>query len=576
MIFALATIPPVMAALECIDSGNETYVIIERGKTYNGIAALEKFHNVGFDPNDNLSQGFTATEFDAMVEQVKSLNAGTENAFFRFFVQDGTALKAAAIAANAGLAKDQFNVTMYEDGTGTYDALFNAYIKGKTVSSDKDEIYEAYAAEVEKVQSYFNTIMSKTDNKNSDQVLNYNIGRAFALAALPNFTLVMQNENEVKGILEDASDIPTKLLACFGFDGYDGEAEYSLKIEYKSISGLVGQLSEGERTDYLTLMYGDFYEDTFKALTRTERGGEAAPEKKLVFIGSRHSGYPKFASSDSYGIGGLKSGETLPSSYEALPEKYKTPLLFECKEDYDAFLAVVNNEANFDDGIDVAVKEAAKIACFNYYIDYIFTLKLTYALYGSDYDIIMKGHPREAIGSYSEWGNRYKVSYGEDKTYVYDKLMDAALLGFHSSDTVGKLIGTVPYGTSAENLAYLGVEIAIAGLPSSTYSGYELSVDVLFILAETEQDIAGTGSDNPASQVKARYDEGNLLYTDKDGNKQTTVFLNTGNVFKSIADVFGAQGNTKVSEKYNGLFNGWLTKNHPGATGIDAQGFAVK
>ena len=306
VIFALATIPPVMAALDCIENGHETYVIIERGKTYNGIAALEKFHNTGFDPNDNLSQGFTATELGAMVDQVKALNESTENAFFNFFVQDGTALMAAAISANAGLTRDQFLVTMYEDGTGTYDALTNTYIKGKGVTDSSDNIYIGYAEKVAEVSALFDEIMAKNDNGVADTALRYNIGRAFALAALPNFKLVMQNETEVVSIIENASLLPrTKLLSVFGVEGYDDEVEYKANIEYKTISQMVSKLSEEQRTNYLTLMYGDFYADTFAALTRTMRADEAAPAKKLVFIGSRHSGYPKFASNAAYGIGGL-------------------------------------------------------------------------------------------------------------------------------------------------------------------------------------------------------------------------------------------------------------------------------
>ena len=69
IIFALATIPPVLAALDAIGNGYETYAIIERGKTYNGIDSLEYFHNAGFDPSNNQSTGFTEQEFNSMVER---------------------------------------------------------------------------------------------------------------------------------------------------------------------------------------------------------------------------------------------------------------------------------------------------------------------------------------------------------------------------------------------------------------------------------------------------------------------------------------------------------------------------
>ncbi|MBQ9745675.1 MAG: hypothetical protein IJW21_02505, partial [Clostridia bacterium] len=123
IIFALATIPPVLAALDSIANGYETYAIIERGKTYNGIDSLEYFHNAGFDHKNNQSSGFTAEEFSAMIEKVKELKG--EDVYFYFYVQDGTALMAAAIAANAGLTADDFHVYMCEDGTGAYNALYN-------------------------------------------------------------------------------------------------------------------------------------------------------------------------------------------------------------------------------------------------------------------------------------------------------------------------------------------------------------------------------------------------------------------------------------------------------------------
>lgn len=108
IIFALATIPPVLASLECISSGYETYAIIERGKTYSGIEQLEDFHNAGFDPTSNLSNGFTDTEFNSMVNKVKELKS--EDTFFYFYAQDGKALTAAAVAANAGLSTEQFHI----------------------------------------------------------------------------------------------------------------------------------------------------------------------------------------------------------------------------------------------------------------------------------------------------------------------------------------------------------------------------------------------------------------------------------------------------------------------------------
>lgn len=571
IIFALATIPPVLAALDCIDSGNETYAIIERGKTYNGIDSIEYFHNAGFDINNNLSQGFTETEFNAMVDTVKKLKSDDENAFFYFYAQDGTALKCAAIAANAGLSEDEFHIYMCEDGTGAYISLYNDFVKDKTVNNEKDEVYTNYMEWADDAKEYFDEIMSKTDNKNSDEKLAYHIGRAYALASLPNFTYYLQDEANVVGVLENTGDVKTKLLSAFGADGYNEKTEFKLNLKYQKISEGIAKLDENQKKDYLTLMYGSFYEDTYAALTRGDRADKTAPADKLVFIGSRHTDYPNFASDAAYGIGGLDADATLPESYAQLDAKYKTALLFATEDDYKAFLEVVNNAANYTDGVDAEAQKKTKVACFNLYIDYIYTLKLTYALYGEDYDIIMKGHPREAIGSSDEWGNRYKVSYGENKEYVYDKLLDQALLAFHEKDSTGKYIGMVPYGTAAENLAYLGADIAIAGLPSSTYSGYDLDVDVLFILAESSQTIADTDS-----QVKERYEAGNLTYTDASGETKNAVYYNIGNVYKAVSKILTNAGDTEGAKAIDALFASWLSATHAGATDINDQGFAVK
>ena len=572
VIFALATIPPVLAAMDCIDNGYETYAIIERGKTYSGIEQIETFHNAGFDVGSNKSTGFTNEEFNAMVAKVKELNDAEGNAFFNIYVQDGTALKGAAVAANAGLTTEQFHVYMCEDGTGAYAALRNNYINGKTVTAEVDGVWENYKAQVSTAANEFATVMSKTDNVQTDGMFSYNIGKAYALAALDNFTYYLQDEATIVTALENTGEVKTKLLSAFGVAGYNTEVEYTLNLKYQKISQGIAKLTEEEKADYLTLMYGDYYEDTYSTLTRTERAGETAPSKKLVFIGSRHNGYPAFASDEKYGIGGLAADGTIPASYAELPEKYKNPLLFATEADYEGFLAEINNEENYSEegaAVDPEAKRMAQVACFNNYINYIYTLKFTYLAYGAEYDLIMKGHPREAIGCWKDWGSRYKVTYGEEQTYVYDELMDNILLSFHANDSIGKYIGMVPYGTAAENLAYLGADIAICGLPSSTYNGYDTDVDVLFILAATTENIEGT-----ASQVAERYKAGNLLYTDSNGKKQKTVFYNTGNACRKVAEIFTNIGNTVLAETYTQMFNAWLKETHgKDVEGIDWQGF---
>lgn len=577
VIFALATIPPVLSALEAIKNGDPTFVIIERGKTYSGIASLENFINVGFDPTNNLSTGFTEKEFNDMIAQVKAIKEANPDIFINFYVQDGTALFGAAIAANAGVDADHFHVYMCEDGTGAYNALYNSYLKNLTVTAEVDGVYENYATRVANAKAEFDAIMAKTDNKRTDDALKYNIGKAFALAALDNFTFYIQDEAQIVSLLENTGDVKTKLLSSFGVKGYEAEVELTLNLKYGKIAAAVAELTEQQRTDYLTLMYGQYYADTYAALTRTKRADKDAPAKKLVYIGARHSGYPALVSDAKHGIGGLEAGSKVPATYAELDAKYKTPLIFGTEADYQLFLDELNNAENYTAELSDEVKAMVGVACFNYYVDYIFNLKFTFAIYGAEYDLIMKGHPREVIGSWSEWGNRYKVTYGEnnDQTYVYDKLYDNVLLSFHKNDSTGKYIGMVPYGTAAENLAYLGADIAIAGLPSSTYNGFDTAVGVLFIMTLTDEDIVGTGKDTSASSVKERFEAGNLVYTDAEGNTKNAVFYNTGNIYKSLATIYSALEDAETAAIYQAKFDAWLNATHKDAETIDEQGFAV-
>ena len=556
IIFALATVPPVLAALDAIGSGYETYALIERGKTYNGIEKIEGFHNAGFDPESNESNGFTYTEFNTMIDKVKELREAEENSFFYIYAQDGTALRAAAVAANAGIPVEDFHVIMIEDGSGSYLALREYFVDGKT------DPVEKFMSLLNSVGPAFNTVMSKQDNKNSDEALKYSLPTAFVLSVLPNFTYWLQDGENIAGILRE-----TSLAPVFGIGEEKNTTGFSANLRYMTIAEKINELNDEQKADYLTLMYGDYYENTYAALTRTTRWNKSAPAEKLVFIGARHGYYPRFASDEKYGIGGIGEGGSIPESYDALDEKYKNPLLFGSASDYAIFLSAINDVSNYPSDAPESVIAQMKAECFNLYIDYIFTFKFTYSLYGAENDIILKGHPREVIGASEEWNNRYTVKHIEvegdgikETKYSYDKLIDAALCAFHEKDSVGKYIGMVPYGTAAENLAYLGVDITVCGLPSSTYSGLDTGVPILFIMAETDESICGDDS-----QVKDRFNAGNLTYT-LDGEEVSSIFYNNGNVCKYNANIL------KIAA-FEKLFEAWLAANRPGSDDIDAQGF---
>lgn len=569
VIFTLATLPPVLAALDAISNGGESYAIIERGKTYNGIESVESFHNVGFDTESNESRGFTDAEFDAMTEQVRSLRASEENSFFYFYAQDGTAMHCAAMAANAGIPLEDFHVVMCEDGTGTYRALYDTFISGKSVTESEDAPYEAFMQVLNEAGTAFTEIMLSRDNENGDEALKYDIPRAFALSVLPNFTYWLQNEAGVESILGEAEG--SELLCIFGMG--EGESGLNASLRYQTISEKIYTLNENMKADYLALMYGDYYKDTYNVLTRTTRSGEVAPAEKLVFIGTLCGDYPKFASEAKYGIGGIEKGGAIPQSYSELDEKYKNELLFSCEDDYRIFLDCVNDPDNYPYYYTGEVIAEIKRACFNLYVDYIYTLKYAYLLYGEEYDLIIKGHPRESVGDHSEWGNRYKIDWAKLHDgrpfvmyYYYDMLLDDLLMSFHTNDSVGRCIGMVPYGTAAENLAYLGVDITVCGLPSSTYSGLDTGVDVLFIMCDTDESICGDDS-----QVKDRFNAGELTYTE-DGSTLPTIYYNTGNTYKYAAQIFESSGDRAKADEYRQLFRAWLAANRPGADDIDAQG----
>lgn len=548
IIYTLATIPPVLAALDSIDNGYETYAMIERGKTYSGIAATNKFHNIGFNVSSNSSAGFTRDQFNLVVNKVKELNVyGNEK--FNIYVQDGTALEALAIAANSELNSNQYNIIMCEDGRSAYSDLRSSYVAGKTVTAQNDEVYETYKTRVEYLTDATNLILSKNDNVVGQGIFGYNISNAFALASIENFTYWFQDKNQIKNILESATttdSTKTKLLTGFGIEGYNDEIDLTLSVKYKSISEYVSQFDSNEKTNYLTLMYGNYYEDTYNTLTRTtlSDGTTSVPTKKLVFIGSRIKSFPTLM--NLLGIGGATSASDIPDDYASLNAKYKNSLLFANESDYMTFINTVNNSASYLTAATTEQKDAVRVACFNYYLNYIFVMKYTYVQYGTEYDLIMKGHPSEVIGAYENWTNHYIAA-----SYNYDKLMNDVCLAFHTSDSIGKYIGMVPYGTAAENLAYLGVDIAIAGLNSSTYTGYDTDVDVLFVLQPTNANITANAN------LNSRYEAGNLTYH-KNGVEYTTKYDNTGNILKTLSKIYTDSSETELAELYKTKYEEWL------------------
>lgn len=566
IIYTVATIPPVLAALDSIDNGCETYAYIERGKTYSGIEKVDNFYNIGFNTSSNSSSGFTQHSFELVTNKIKELNVfGNEK--FNIYVQDGTALLGLGVAANSKLYKNQYNIIMCEDGTGAYAALKTGYVNGKVISSSKDEIYDNYYTAVNNMQVTVDNILASSNHMIAESVFYYNIPNAFALAGIDNFTYWLQDKTQIKDILEKAStgSTKTKLLSSFEIEGYEEKNDLKLNVKYESINECVAKLNDKDKTKYLTLMYGNYYNDTYNTLTRTtlSDGTTSVPDKKLVFIGTRIKNSPNMIS--LLGIGNATSASEVPDEYNLLDKKYKNSLLFPNEEDYMVLINSVNNDTSYLSAPTQEQKEAIRVQCFNYYLNYILTIKYTYAQYGSDYDIIMKGHPSEVLGAYQNWTSHYTAN-----GYVYDKLINDVFLAFHQQDSIGKYVGMVPYGTAAENLAYLGANISIGGLNSSTYTGYDTSVDVLFVLETTNSNITSN------TNLNSRYEAGNLIYH-KESEEFNTKYDNNGNILKTLVKIYTSSGETELAASYQTKFENWLKSTfnleEVGSHDIDDQGF---
>ena len=575
IIFTIATIPPVLSALECMISGNETYAFIERGKTYNGIAETEKFHNIGFDVSSNSSTGFNNEYFNTVVNQIKELNVyGNEK--FNIYVCDATGYYGFGLAANAQLNSDQFHIYLCEDGMATYSGFSYHYITDLVVNDKNDQPYEKMVSDVYNVRSRVEYILSKNDNNFSELGTGYNI--AYPLSSLENVTYFIQDDVRIKNYLEElgTENCRTKLLSAIGFEGYSEDSEINLNIEFGGISDRVETLNATQKVNYLKLMYGKYYDDTYKTLTRTTLSDNttAVPDKKLVFISSRVKSYPSFAA--DFGYEDVSLASQVPDSYAELNSMYKTDFLFGTEGDYQLFINQLNLSTNYNDDTkpEQDVLDAIRVSCFNYYLDYLVTLKFTYLKYGAEYDIILKGHPSEVLGEHETWTQHYDA--GE---YRYDKLYDNLLLEFHNSDSIGKFIGLVPFGTAAENLAYLGADISLCGLPSSTYTGYDQSVDIKFIMARVN-----TAIDNDTN-LKGRFASGTLIDHDENGNEVVTSYFNIGNLYKQLIEYYSdaETGNAEYKAKYEQKFTEWI-RNVNGLDeeadiigyDVDAQGFLIK
>ncbi len=610
VIYAGGNIPPMMASLMSIANGYPTYVFTDRGRSFSGIDSVKNFYNIGYDITkvQSLDEEYPLT---ATKNKIAEIKANDPLAYFYIYTGESRGLKCAAIAANAGLTKTDFHIYMLEDGIDSYkkfdlyygskaftqcfyDILFAVtkriwfsskaaeLISGKITDVSKGKnpmtaflrrkINNAPGKRFEKMQKkvyeLFEKIMSNCSN-HYDGLHDYKY--SFPLAVNSNFTYVLQDKTKVDGIVKNTNN--KKLWEIFDISGNGRNS--TLNMTYKSIPDMVNALTERQKKDYITLIIGD--NKSLDVLKRQNRADEKAPDKKLIYINSRfHTLFTKPVTDPVYGIGGAGGNDMKDMSYSALPEKYKSTFLFAQEEDYSVFadrMALMAKTPGLP--AETAARTAAK--AFNIYADYIFTIKFIYKLYGGSYDLIIKNHPRCDFGNFKEWGGYYLVKYGDNKVLDWGEYLNLALVNFHKYDSIGRYVAYIDGSISTECLEYLdSSKVSFRGQPSSVYNGLSDRADIPFIITDSDYPISGGGDSQVAySAVPGRYNAGKMNFTDEEGNLQTTVYYNTGNILKYCREICIAEKDENLADFYNSLFKKWINKTDSKAVNTDKQGFIV-
>ncbi|MBR0295178.1 MAG: hypothetical protein IJQ67_04655 [Bacilli bacterium] len=545
IILTAATVPPVVSALESIVNGYPTYAFIERGKTYSGIALLEdaNFYNLGFDATTNESSGVTLAAFKALTDKVVELKTADAEAKFNLFTTDYKPWSAVKVASDANLLLDDFTVYMVEDGTATYSYGKKYFVTPFATNDAADAFFDERLAAADNLlaAAMEDSSVLNEGNKKNGYVEGYK--ETFVLSTHDNFIHVMQDKTKMQAALKDIE----------GSKLYDNYINDGANVVYKSISERVRDLTEEQKDNYLNLMFGDFKAESYRLLTRTvnDTTEDPMPAKKLIYIGTR-------ARQSGKGLIPTQTFTSLGASIADLPLALRE--FFLNQDDYDLVYNYLNDEANYEeawkDNADVVA--AVKNAAFNMYIGFAYNLKITQRLYGDEYDVLFKGHPAETFESPESWKG-YEVTVSETK-YTYNSFMYKLALKFHTDDSEGKFIGVLPGGVAAENLAYLGVDTYVGGLPSSTYTGYDKASPILFVLNTIEDDIHADGN------INQRYLDGELVWED-DGKTIETQFMNKFLTYQILSNLYKEHASTlSDTEKgiYEDIADAYITKLNAG------------
>ncbi len=508
IIFAQSSIPPTLAAMDSILDGGNTYAFIQRGKTYAGIESVSNFDNLGFQTS-NQNNATSLEAIQNMISLVKRLKSSDSKATFNIYVTDFDAYTGFAIGIYAGLSDKDYKVVMIEDGASTYTNFTQYFVTGKTVGGDIDETYDAFDSLLTDATAKIEAMKEDANNSVAGSELMINdLYAVYALATFDNAEYRVQDKSKLLDTLNNY--VQTSRLTSI-YNGTD--KEYTVNIKSSSISNTMSKFNEEQRNKYLSLVFGADKDTTINLLQRTVDGnGNEVPSKKLVYIGSRAYNYDYALVPDIT----LDNYSEYMVDYDRLKElkaegdALATLLVDEyTQEDWTAFKALLPSEGN-----------NKWVKAFNMFQEYRYAFSYVLTLYGDEYDLLYKGHPSELVDSLSTFKDGHYLVDG----ITYKNEMYALVNHFHFEDSLGKRIGVMPGGVAAENFAYLGLDFAICGLNSSTYTGYEVSVPIQFVIGKDNYNVLSTAN------LSGRYAAGTLL--DSEGNN--TLVMNKGNILKAL------------------------------------------
>ena len=635
IIFTMASIPPVLAAVLSINSKNETYAIIQRGRTYSGIEKIENFHNMGFNPEINSTAKFSQEHISLIVAKIKELCAENPGAYFNIFVQDATPILGVAVAANAGLAADDFHIYMIEDGVMIYKQLaaffentdyshiipifLNNRIKNISLAKKLTHllqkqtlynviysvtkrvyfsnlvasfvhniffpvkklpalrykyIYTRYVNDVAAAKKLFESLMARNDVNISEPCFSFGLIFPFSLAALDNFSLIVQDSASVQRIVSQFKN--AEMITAFS-DTSDKDIHHTApKIHYIKIFDAISALSSTDKSKYLSLVFGDSFDEIHSMLTRKFRADMPAPERKLLFFKQMIFVQDYFITLDKTDNLGFNDTEYIPVPYEKLDKKLRNGVIFSSEADYRILSDILSDRSNYPDDFPDTELVALQRKIFTSYINYIFQLKITYKKFGAAYDFIIKGHPSAPLGHPEEWPKfYYNYNYSDGKEFNCSFILDKLIRSFHDNDSIGKYIGNILYTISSENLSFLDVPLYICGNPSSTYSGFSEDPNIVFIIHPDDKSISDSISLKQFSNLTDMYHSGQLHYSDDSGNIQPAYYFNTGHTFKLAADILHSESDS-AAEYYCHLFNDWMKNHHDGYSSLNNTGSPVK